>query len=225
MKTNQGFLLVIDGIDGSGKTTQIELLKQYLASQGLALQVEIISFPRYGDNLYVDLVQKYLEGEFGPIGQIDSHFIALAYAGDRMLAKGQIEKWLSEGKIVIANRYVSASKAHLGVNISEEKRTEFVNWIDKLEYETNRLPKEDMTIILNVDPGNAQENARQDDIKDIHEEDLTHLQKAALLFSELAKDDPSWVVVNCMENGKMQTKEVIHQKVIDVLKQKLIVLK
>lgn len=221
MDKKQGRLIIIDGIDGSGKTTQIELLKQYLALQGSTLQMEIISFPRYGDNLYADLVQKYLAGEFGKIGDIDPHFIALSYAGDRMLAKPQIEKWLSEGKVVIANRYVSASKAHLGVNISEEKRADFINWIDKLEYETNGLPREDMTIILNVNPRNGQENARQDDIRDIHEEDLAHLQKASLIFLDLAKNDPSWVIVNCMENGKMLPKEEIHQKIIHVLKQKL----
>lgn len=216
---NKGLLLVIDGIDGSGKTTQIELLSQFLASQGQAL--EVINFPRYGDNLYADLVRKYLQGEFGKLGSIDSHFIALAYAGDRLLAKQQIEKWLQEGKIVIANRYVSASKAHLGVNIPEEKRDEFISWIEKLEYETNGLPKEDLTIILNVDPGKGQSNARQDSLKDIHEESLTHLQKAAKIYLDLAKVNSSWVVVNCMENGIMQTKEQIHQKIVDILKEKL----
>lgn len=221
MKLSQEFLLVIDGIDGSGKTTQIELLKQYLASQGSTLQMEIISFPRYGDNLYADMVQKYLAGEFGKIGDIDSHFIALSYAGDRMLAKPKIDKWLSERKIVIANRYVSASKAHLGVNIPEEKREEFINWIDKLEYETNGLPHEDMTIILNVDPGKAQENAGNRDIEDIHEKDLTHLQKAAQIYLDLAKNNPSWVIVNCMENDKMLSREEIHQEIVHVLKQKL----
>src|SRR3989338_8493628 len=111
----RGRLIVIEGIDGSGKTTQIELLKEYLASQGVPL--EVISFPRYEENIYGRLIKRYLEGEFGSLEKINPYLMACIFAGDRMLAKDQIEQWLSEGKIVIANRYVSSSKAHMGANL------------------------------------------------------------------------------------------------------------
>ena len=122
MSLRVGKLIVIDGIDGSGKTTQIELLRQYLASQGETLQV--ISFPRYGENIYVDLIKRYLEGEFGSIDQVDPYLMALAFVGDRALAKPLMDEWLAAGKLVIANRYVSSSKAHMGANLPEEKREE-----------------------------------------------------------------------------------------------------
>lgn len=214
-----GFLLVIDGIDGSGKTTQVDLLTQYFQSQNIVF--EVISFPRYGDNLYADLVQKYLQGEFGKIGSVDSHFIALAYAGDRFLAKTKIEKWLSEGKLVICNRYVSASKAHLGANIDIEERKEFINWIDKLEYQTNGMPKEDLAILLAVEPRIGQKNAIEENLRDIHEQSATHLSSAAQIYLSLAKGETNWVVVNCMENDKMSSREKIQQQIREIVDNKL----
>lgn len=211
----KGKLVVIEGIDGSGKTTQIELLKKNLALQGLAL--EAISFPRYDDNAYGMLVNRYLEGEFGKLGEVDPHFLALMYAGDRLLAKPKIESWLSEGKLVIANRYVSASKAHLGVNLPEEKRQDFFNWLDELEYKTNGIPKEDQTILLSVDPKVAQQNILVKVHLDIHEQNLKHLQEANKIYLELAKEE-NWQVVYCMDDGKMKTKEKIQQQILENIK-------
>jgi dTMP kinase len=214
-------LIVIEGIDGSGKTTQIELLKQYLASQGLAFgpkdhEVETISFPRYEDNLYGQLIRRYLEGEFGRINEVNPYLIAQAYAGDRALAKPLIESLLHSGKLVIANRYVSSSKAHLGANLPEDQREEFMGWIDKLEFQTNGIPKEDLTILLDVDPkvGKANVSGKQ---KDIHEDDFKHLQGAAKIYLELSKAEPNWKVVDCMEGDHMKSKEGIHRQVVQTL--------
>ncbi len=186
-------LLVIDGIDGSGKTTQIELLKKFLASRGTPY--EVISFPRYGNNKYTDQIEKYLKGEL----KVDSETIAKAYAGDRMLAKPKIEEWLNEGKLVIANRYISANIAHLGVDLKED------------------MPKADLTILLDVDPKVGQENVLTIHGKDIHEQDLKHLQKARKIYLELAKLKPNWVVVDCMKDGKMKSPEEIHKEIAKII--------
>ena len=106
---SKGFLIVIDGIDGSGKSIQVDLLSKYLEEKNIPF--EIISFPRYEDNEYGKLVKRYLEGEFGGINEVNPYLISLAYAGDRALAKPLIENWLNGGQVVIANRYVSSSKA------------------------------------------------------------------------------------------------------------------
>jgi len=217
MDKKQGKLIVIDGIDGAGKTTQIELLWQYLASQGETLQVEVINFPRYEDNLYGKFVKRYLEGEFGSLHEVDPYLIALAFAGDRVLAKTLIESWLNSGKVVIANRYVSSSKAHLGANLPENERETFVKWLDDLEYKTNRLPKQDLTILLNVDPKVGQTNALKDQLKDIHEESSSHEEKAAKIYLELSQAEENWIVVDCMQNGQMKSKEDIHQEVVRIL--------
>lgn len=210
----KGSLIVIDGIDGSGKTTQVELLKQASGLQGQALQV--ISFPRYEDNIYGKLIKRYLEGEFGDINQVNPYLMALAFAGDRLLAKPQIDGWLSEGKIVIANRYVSASKAHMGANLPEGERSEFIKWLDELEYETNGMPKEDLTILLTVDPKIGQKNILGKHT-DIHEENLQHLEQANRIYLSLAKKEDNWYVVDCMEDGQMKPREEIHQAIACLL--------
>ncbi len=214
---SKGFLLVIDGIDGSGKTTQIELLKQYLASQGQALQVEVINFPRYEDNLYGKLIKRYLEGEFG---EVNPYLIAPVFAGDRFLAKPLIESWLNEGKVVIANRYVSSSKAHLGANMDEVKKEEFMEWIDQLEYQTNGMPKPDFTILLKVDPKVGQKNALADHQVDMHEQSIEHEQKASKIYFEMSQAEENWEVLDCMENGKMKSKEDIHKEIVKIISAK-----
>lgn len=215
MSLRTGKLIVIEGIDGSGKTTQIELLKQALGSQGLALQV--ISFPRYEDNEYGKLVKRYLEGEFGSINEVNPYLMSLAYAGDRVLAKPLIEKWLNEGKLVLTNRYVSSSKAHMGANLPEEKRAEFFNWLDVLEYETNKIPRENLTVLLTVDPEVGQKNVQAVHRSDIHEDNLKHLEEANGIYLELSRAEPNWEVINCMENGQMRSKEDIHQEIMQIL--------
>lgn len=210
----KGFLLVIDGIDGSGKTTQIEFLKQYLASQGLALQVEVISFPQYGKNEYAEKITQYLSGK---LGKIDPYELAKIYASDRKTAKEQILGWLENGKLVIANRYVSSSKAHLGANLDKEKREEFMRWLERLEYQTNGMPREDLTILLNVDPKVGQQNALKDHQVDIHEKSIEHEEKAAKIYLELSQAEENWVVLDCMEDGQMKLKEKIQQEIMVIL--------
>ena len=193
----KGKLIVLDGIDGSGKTTQVKLLKRYLTSKGVPF--EVISFPRYGHNKYTDQIEQYLKGEksFAP------YTIAKAYAGDRMLAKPQIEQWLQEGKLVIANRYTGSNKAHLDVDLEED------------------MPEPDLTILLDVDPKVGQKNAKKDHKVDIHEGSLEHQEKAAKIYLEIAESQPNWVVVNCMQYGKMQNPEKIHQEIVNILRRKI----
>ena len=212
---DKGKLIVIDGIDGSGKTTQIELLGKYLTEK--SIPYEVINFPRYGQNLYADLVTRYLEGEFGNINEVNPYLMACIFAGDRLLAKSLIENWLAEGKIVIANRYVSSSKAHLGANLPEEGRENFMGWIDELEYQTNGMPKPNLNILLKVTPEIGQQNALKDQKTDIHEKSLKHEQKASEIYLDLSKTEENWVVVDCMENETMKSEEAINKEIIQIL--------
>ncbi|MCL5784813.1 MAG: dTMP kinase [Patescibacteria group bacterium] len=210
----KGQLIVIDGIDGSGKTTQVNLLAEYLEQQ--KIPHEVISFPRYQDNIYGRLIKRYLEGEFGEISQVNPYLMALAYAGDRALAKPEIEKWLEEGKVVLANRYVSASFAHMSANLPEEKRQEFIDWLEDLEYRTNGMPKEDLTILLKVDPEAGQKNVFVKNQPDIHEDNLKHLEEASKIYLSLAKKENNWYVVNCMKDGQMRSPQDIHQELVEI---------
>lgn len=212
---NKGRLIVVEGIDGSGKTTQVNLLSQYLKEKQISF--EIISFPRYEDNIYGKLIKRYLEGEFGSIDQVNPYLLALAFAGDRLLAKPTVEKWLSEGKIVIANRYTSSSKAHLGANLLGKERLEFLKWLDELEYQTHDLPQEDLTILLDIDPAVGQKNVLGKS-PDLHEESIKHLKAARKIYLMLAKSKNNWYFINCADKGMMKPREEIHQEIIKKLK-------
>lgn len=210
----KGKLIVIEGIDGSGKTTQINLLAKALAEK--KIPHEVISFPRYGDNIYADLVARYLEGEFGSIAEVNPYLISLSFAGDRLLAKPEIEKWLNEGKIVLANRYISANKAHMGAHLPEDRREEFISWLDELEYQTDQMPREDLTILLSVDPKTGQKNVSHR-LSDLHEENLKHLEEANKIYLELSKKESNWHVVDCMRDDQMRSPEEIHQELLSIL--------
>lgn len=216
MDKKTGYLIVIEGIDGSGKTVQIELLKQALTSQGVPW--EAISFPRYEDNVYGKLVGRYLAGEFGQIDEVSPYLMALAFAGDRLLTKPLIGNWLAEGKWVLSNRYVSSNKAYLAARLPKGKREEFINWLDELEYKTNGMPGEDLTILLTVDPKIGQKNVLKGGKTDIHEASLRHLKEADKIYLELAKKEPNWYVVDCMKGGKMRSPEDIHKQILTVVK-------
>ena len=212
---NKGLLIVIDGIDGSGKTTQIDLLANYLSDRNIPY--EVISFPQYGKNEYSKQIKDYLEGKLGRLEEVDPYFIAKAYASDRLTAKDLINSWLKEGKLIITNRYVSASKAHLGANLPENDRENFMEWIDELEYQTNNMPKPDLNILLNVDPKVGQQNALKDHQVDMHEESIEHEEKAAQIYFELSQVEENWVVVDCMKNGQMKSEEKIQQEIVNLL--------
>lgn len=214
MKT--GSLIVIDGTDGSGKTTQINLLAKHLSEQNIPF--ETISFPRYEENIYGKLIKDYLEGKFGEINEVDPHLIALGFAGDRILAKPLIENWLSNGKLVIANRYVSSSKAHMGANLPEEKRENFFRWLDELEYINNGIPKEDLTILLTVDPKTGQENTFDKNKPDMHEQNLKHLEEANKIYLTLSKENKNnWEIIDCMADGRMRSIEEINKELLNIL--------
>jgi len=219
MNKKQEVFIVIEGIDGSGKTTQINLLAQFLKEKNI--DFEVISFPQYGKNKYAKKIFDYLSGKMGNLKEVDPYEMAKLYAGDRKTVRDLIKKWLTEGKLVVANRYISSSKAHLGANLAEDKREEFIKWIDRLEYEENSMPKEDLTILLSVDPKIGQKNSQEKNHPDLHEESLKHLQKANEIFLELTKKELNWYVIDCMKDGKMGSKENIHEDILKILESKI----
>lgn len=202
-----GRLIVIEGSDGSGKATQIELLKKALEEKNVDFKV--FDFPRYKDNVYGQLIERYLKGEFG--NEVSPYLASLPFAMDRLLAKPEIEEALHAGKSVLCNRYTASNKAHMAANLPEDQREEFMGWLDKIEYEINGLPRPDLTIFLNVPSEISQQNITGE--KDIHEANLRHLIEANKIYQSLAKSEPSWAVVECAENGRMKSAQEIHQKI------------
>jgi dTMP kinase len=208
----RGKFLVFEGTDGSGKATQVKLLSDYLVAQ--KVPHEVIAFPRYTYNKYGKQIAKYLKGQL----KKDPQELALLFAEDRKLAKPKIEKWLRIGKIVIADRYVSSSKAHLSATMAAARRPEFIRWLDNLEYKENQVPREDLTIFLYVPAEVAKDNIEARGRKqDLHEKDLAHLKTSNQVYQELAKKEKNWIIIDCTKDGQMRSKEDIHQEIVDKL--------
>ena len=143
----RGTFIAIEGIDGAGKRTQFQLLRAALAQRGLSLFC--ISFPRY-DSFFGRLVARYLNGEFGSLAEVDPHFSALLYAGDRLEAKGELEAALAEGRVVLADRYIGSNLAHQGARVPASHREEFLSWLRQLEFAIYALPSEDLVLYLRL---------------------------------------------------------------------------
>jgi len=221
----RGKFIVLCGTDGSGKATQQELLVKKLKQEGF--DVETADFPQYGRSFFAELVKRYLNGEFGSADEVDPVFASLLYAGDRFEAKDQIKKWLSEAKVVVSNRYVSANKAHQGGKIKDKaKREEFLKWIDELEFQTFKIPVPDLNIFLNVPYEIGQElvdkKGKRDYTskkRDIHEQDKEHLKNAYNVYMEMAEKYENWVKVDCVKDGKLLDPEPIAEKVFKIVNQ------
>src|ERR1700686_2580055 len=141
--TPRGKLIALEGIDGSGKRTQLDLLALDLDARGLATLR--VSFPRY-ESSFGKLVARYLNGEFGSMEKVDPHLSALLYAGDRLEAKAEIESALSAGKFVLADRYIGSNLAHQSERVPSEDRDEFLAWLKHVEYGLYGLPVEDLVV-------------------------------------------------------------------------------
>jgi len=210
----RGKFIVIDGIDGSGKTTQAELLASRLKNNNR--QVETASFPQYGKKS-AGLVEEYLNGKYGNAKEVGPYRASIFYACDRYDGSFLIKKWLSEGKIIIANRYVTANMGHQGAKIDDpEDRKKYFQWLYSLEYKLFGIPKPDLNIILHVSAEIAQkltaDRKRQDwndKSQDIHEENLEHLKKAEQIYLEIAKMFPNFILIECEKSDSIMSRQEI----------------
>jgi dTMP kinase len=219
-----GKLIALEGIDGSGKGTQVELLHRVLSSAPPGRGVYATAFPQY-DSWFGRMVGQFLNGDFGALDKVDAHFTALLYAGDRLEAKARLEAALRGGKIVLVDRYIGSNLAHQTARVAREKREEFRRWIEHLEYNIYGLPHEDLVLYLRVPPAEAQKLVTQKAKRtytaakqDILEASLHHLQDAAEMYDLLAQNSP-WVTIECFEakRGAMRAPEEIAREVLSAV--------
>jgi len=223
----KGKLIVIDGVDGSGKATQTEILLKKLLSEGLkAVKVE---FPRYTKESSA-LIRDYLNGNFGTAAEVGPYRGSIFYAIDRYSASFEIQKYLDDGYVVLADRYVSANKGHQASKISSRKeRAKFLLWINELEYDIFKIPVPNLTIFLHLPAKLSYElvlqKAEREYIKgkkqDIHEADINHLKAAERAYQEMALGfDPyeTWKKIECSERGQVLSIEEISTKLYALVK-------
>ena len=216
----KGKLIVFEGADGSGKTTQSKLLVEYLKSK--KTPYAYLSFPRYEGSMWAQMVKRYLFGEFGKINEVDGYFASMLYAGDRLSAKDEIKKWIDEGKIVICNRYVPSNLAHMSAKMkSQSEKSKYKVWLEKLEYGENKIPREDLVIFLRVPISVTRKLMKKRNL-DIHESNLKYQEKVLAQYELLSDLNKNWAKVNCSKEGKILKPQEVHKMVLEVLKDRKI---
>jgi dTMP kinase len=215
----RGKFIVLEGIDGSGKRTQLKALARAFSQKGIDFSQ--ISFPNY-DGFFGKLVAQFLNGEFGPLMAVDPHFSALLYAGDRLESKPALDTSLASGKTILADRYIGSNLAHQGARVPREKRTEFIAWLRQLEYSAYALPPEDLVIYLRLPVAEAhhligQKSARDYTKlrRDLQEADIAHLEGAAEVYDELARQS-NWLTIECFDaaSGALRAAPAIHEEIL-----------
>jgi len=219
-----GKLIVIDGGDGSGKTTQAQLLVEYLKNHGKL--VKYIDFPRYYESFHGQTVARFLRGEFGGIDEVSPYLASLPYAMDRNDASIEMKDFLSRGGYIISNRYATSNMAHQGAKFeSTGARDDFLKWIYTLEYKAEMIPKEDIVIYLSVPPSITSNLIKKKDTRaylngegmDIHEKNQDHQQKTREMYLYLAQLFPHWSTIECTDKTGILEKSKIHDQILDVL--------
>lgn len=214
-------LVVLEGLDGSGKSTQFERLGEYLTSKGVKLKA--ISFPDY-DQPSSALVKMYLNGEFSEsAGEVNAYAASSFYAVDRYASYKKFwEKDYAEGSFILAARYATSNCIYQMVKLDEKKWDEYLQWLDDYEYNKLDLPEPDLVIFLDMPVEISQRlmSGRyegDESKKDIHESDVNFLKacrKAALYTA----DKQGWEIVRCSDGEQPLTIEEITEnlkKLID----------
>ncbi len=217
--------LVIEGLDGSGKSTQIELLKKYLKKNNL--HFKYLHFPRTDSPVFGELVAKFLRGEFGELNTVNPYLVALIYAGDRDNAKNQINKWLKK-YLVIVDRYIYSNMAFQCAKIDDQNKKAILReWIRKMEFDYYKIPKPDLNIFLDVpfeftinNLGTKRKGNDRNYLKgkkDIHEASLDFQKKVRHEYLFLSKTEVNYKIIDCSkEKNTILTQGEIHQKIIEL---------
>ena len=220
MPTRKGKLIVVAGIDGSGKTAQTKRLLERLRGEGCPAAEE--EFPRYEEGFFGKTIGRYLRNEFGPAGDVDPHLASVLYAGDRWEAKARMDAALGQGQVLVCNRYVSANLAHQGGKIPDEAgREAFFAWVERMEYEVFGIPRPDLTVFLSLPVDVASDLVGRKEQrgylgerkKDGHEADAAHLANAQVAYEHLCRTRPNWRRIECVDAGRLKSIEEIGEEV------------
>lgn len=211
-------LFIIEGIDGSGKSTQVEMLKNKLSSLGYC--VKKIKFPMY-DEESSGPVKMYLRGEFGQKPESVNAFAASSfYAVDRYASYKKFwENDYKNGTVLISDRYTFSNVLHQSVKLEEKDRNAFEDWLFDFEYGKLGLPVPNKVYFLDVNPSVTNANLSQrysgdENKKDIHEKDIDYLQKCYEVGVESSLRH-GYKLVKCCEDGKMLSPEIINDFILN----------
>lgn len=203
-----GKVIVIEGLDGSGKATQTERLYELLSARGV--QVRRVSFPDY-DSPSSALVKMYLNGEFGSDpGDVNGYAAAAFYAVDRYASfKKDWGKAYDDGAVILCDRYATSNAVYQMTKVPQCEREEYLRWLEELEYDRLGIPRPDLVIYLDVPTDISQSlmSCRYDgdeSKKDLHERNLAYLAQCgeSARYSAMKLN---WNVISCVRDGKMRS--------------------
>lgn len=224
-------LTVIEGLDGSGKSTQVKRLRKYLES--VAGPLEYIHFPRYDAPVYGDLISRFLRGDFGDNEMVHPQLVALLFAEDRHGAAPMMKKTLAEGGSVLLDRYVYSNIAYQCSKLKDDAEAEALrDWIFNTEYGEFALPKPDLNIFLDVPIefvesklSGQRAGADRDYLegaRDIHEADITFQKRVREMYRRQCEADSKFIRIDCSdEYGMMLPPDAIFRKIQAVVDEAL----
>jgi len=217
-----GKLIVIEGTDGSGKSTQFRLMSEHLEKDGVAFKH--IVFPRYSEESSA-LIRMYLGGQFGDKpSDVNPYAASSFYAVDRYASyKMDWGKWYEEGGVVVSDRYTTSNAVHQASKESGQARQDYLKWLYEFEYDRLGLPRPDLTIYLDVPTDFTEKTLRgreqaTNTKADIHEKDMQYLATCRQCGRDAAAFY-GWTVIQCVRDGQMRSIEDIHNEIYSAVKQ------
>ena len=211
-----GKLIVIEGTDGSGKSTQFRLLSEHLSQD--AVTFKHIVFPRYSEESSA-LIRMYLGGQFGTKPtDVNAYAASSFYAVDRFASyKMDWGKWYEEGGLVLSDRYTTSNAVHQASKQTGADRDAYLEWLYDFEYDKLGLPRPDLTIYLDVPTDYTEKMLRSREQAtntqaDIHEKDMEYLATCRRT-GRAAAEFYGWTVIECVRDGAMRTMEDIHNEI------------
>ena len=211
-----GKLIVIEGTDGSGKSTQFRLLTQRLTNEGKTFQKLV--FPQYKEESSA-LIRMYLGGEFGTKpSDVNAYAASAFYAVDRYASYKKVwGQWYEQGGLVLSDRYTTSNAVHQTSKEPEEKQGDFLKWLYEFEYDKLGLPCPDLVIYLDVPTGFTEKMMRSREAAtntsaDIHEQDMGYLATCRRT-GKAAAEFYNWTVIDCVRDGAMRSIEDIHEEI------------
>lgn len=215
-----GKLIVMEGLDGSGKATQAQLL--FEALRGLGNHVRAVSFPDYASDSSA-LIKMYLHGEFGTDpGDVNAYAASSFYAVDRYASyKRDWGAFYRSGGIVIADRYTTSNAIHQCSKLPEEQWGNFLDWLFDYEYRLLGIPAPDGVFYLKVEPEVSQKLMTSryhgdESKKDIHESNLGYLERSRKA-ADYCADRLGWRTISCSRDGNMRGIDEIHNEVLSAV--------
>ena len=219
-----GKLIVIEGTDGSGKSTQFKLLTERVSAEGIEFQKLV--FPQYSEPSSA-LIRMYLGGEFGTKpSDVNAYAASAFYAVDRFASYKKVwGAWYENGGLVLSDRYTTSNAVHQASKEPAERQGEFLKWLYEFEYEKLGLPRPDLTIYLDVPTDFTEQMMRRREADtntkaDIHEADLDYLATCRRT-GKAAAEYYGWTVIQCVRDGKMRSIEDIHDEIYRCVRKSL----